>query len=293
MKLNCYLNKIEKAWETQFCAVTFLLETGMPFVAFRGTDESLVGWKEDFNMAFLHPIPSQSYSTKYLNMVTAKWSGDFYVGGHSKGGNLAVYSAMNCVPKVQERIRGIYNMDGPGFRPEILAQCGYENIADKVTKWVPASSLIGMVFEWDHRYRVVHSKVLGLAQHDPYTWLLKDGDFWEKEGIRGAQAKINEAMNEWLLGLEEEKIEVVVNTLYQILQASQAEDLITFAMDWRKSMQRILQAIKEVDGSKRNLLKHTLRDFFQVYAKHRKEEKRVRRNQPRVYPAITHPLSKT
>ena len=115
LKLNCYVNLVEKEWETQFSAITFLLEDGTVYLAYRGTDETIVGWKEDFNMAFLSPVPSQEYSVKYLNSVASRIKRPFYVGGHSKGGNLAVYSAMNCREEIQERIIRIYSMDGPVF----------------------------------------------------------------------------------------------------------------------------------------------------------------------------------
>ncbi|MCM1551791.1 MAG: DUF2974 domain-containing protein, partial [Butyrivibrio sp.] len=130
LKLNCYINIVEKEWETQFAAITCILEDNTIYVAFRGTDETIVGWKEDFNMAYLSPVPGQAMSVKYLNMVTEKFGNLFYVGGHSKGGNFAVYSAMKCVPKVQERILKVYCMDGPGFRPEVLEECGYDRIKD-------------------------------------------------------------------------------------------------------------------------------------------------------------------
>ena len=126
MGMNCYVNVVEKERETQFSAVTYLLEDGMIYVAYRGTDVSFVGWKEDFNMAYIVPVPGQEMGVKYLNIVTRRFPGPFYVGGHSKGGNLAVYSSMYCLPKVRERIRKIYDMDGPGFRPEILATGRFE-----------------------------------------------------------------------------------------------------------------------------------------------------------------------
>lgn len=113
MKLNCYINIVEKEWETQFSAVTFILEDKTLYIAYRGTDESIVGWKEDFNMVFQSPVPGQAYAVKYLNMVTGKLKNRFYLGGHSKGGNLAVYAAMNCTKDVRDRILKIYSMDGP------------------------------------------------------------------------------------------------------------------------------------------------------------------------------------
>ena len=126
-------------------------------------------------MAFLSPVPGQAYSVEYLNTVASRILCPFYVGGHSKGGNLAVYSAMNCRPEIQERIVGIYSLDGPGFRPEVLEKCNYGRIADRVRKILPHSSLVGMLFESNQNYQVVESRTFGLAQHDPYTWLV-EGD---------------------------------------------------------------------------------------------------------------------
>lgn len=274
MRLNCHINIIEKEWETQFSAVTFLLEDGTLYIAFRGTDETIVGWKEDFNMAFLSPVPGQAYSVKYLNMVTGRLHNPFYIGGHSKGGNLAVYSAMKCAPQVQERILKIYSMDGPGFRPEVLAECEYEKIADKVVKILPHSSLVGMIFEKDIRYRVVESKTFGLAQHNPYTWIVKDGKFKEVDGIYEGRRLMNTAINEWILSLDERQLKTFVDTLYQVISASQAEDLIEFTADWKRSMNRVVSALKEVDEQTAQMLKEIVKSLFEITGMYMKEEVR-------------------
>ncbi len=272
LRLNCYINIIEKAWETQFSAVTFLLDDGTLYIAFRGTDETIVGWKEDFNMAFLSPVPGQAYSVKYLNMVTGKLHKPFYIGGHSKGGNLAMYSAMNCSPKMQERIIKIYNMDGPGFRPEVLAECRYEEIADKVVKILPQSSMVGMIFEQDIRYRVVESKSFGFAQHNPYTWRVKNGKFIEVECIYERREMMNHAFNEWILTLDEQQMKTFVDTLYQIISASKADNLIDFAADWKKSLSGMAAALKEVDEQTGRMLKEVVKSLFDIIKIHRKEK---------------------
>ncbi len=264
LRLNCHINIIEKEWETQFAAVTFLLDDGTLYLAFRGTDETIVGWKEDFNMGFLSPVPGQSYSAKYVNMVTGKLHKPFYIGGHSKGGNLAVYSAMKCAPRIQERIIKIYNMDGPGFRPEVLADCRYEDIADRVVKILPQSSVVGMIFEKDIRYRVVESKSFGLLQHNPYTWLVKDGKFVEVDGIYEGRQLINSALNEWILSLDEQQMRTFVDTLYQVISASQADDLIEFAADWKKSVNKVVSAFKEMDEQTAKVLRETVKSLFEI-----------------------------
>ena len=271
MRLNCYINMVEKEWETQFAAVTFLLEDGTIYVAFRGTDETIVGWKEDFNMAFLSPIPGQTYSVKYLNMVTSRLRSSFYVGGHSKGGNLAVYSAMKCLPDVQKRIKKIYCMDGPGFRPEILESCGYNQIEDRVVRILPHSSIIGMLFVMGIHYQVVESNRLGIAQHDPFTWLVKDEEFEYVDDIYEGRRFVDNTINEWILSLNEEQLKTFVNTMYQVISASQADDLIAFTADWKQSMNRIMAALKDVDEQTAEILKKIIKSLFEIAGKRLKE----------------------
>ncbi len=259
LKMNYYINIVKPAKETQFSAITFLLEDGTIYLAYRGTDETIVGWKEDFNMAYLFPIPGQTYSIKYLEVVAGKVSGSFYVGGHSKGGNLAICAAMQCAPEIQERIIKIYNMDGPGFRPEVLKQFDYDKIAGRIVKILPHSSLIGMIFETDTRYHVVESKGFGLLQHDPYTWLVKDGGFVYAKDLYRSSKFTNSTINEWVLSLDEEHLKTFVNTVFQVLSASQAKDLIEFTADWRKSMNGVIAALREVDDETKKILKDMIK----------------------------------
>ena len=272
MKINCYVNIIEKEWETQFSAVTYLLDDGTVYVAFRGTDETIVGWKEDFNMAFLSPVPGQAYSVKYLNQVGGRLHRPFYVGGHSKGGNLAVYSAMNCRPEIQERIIRVYSMDGPGFRPEVMQNSDYDMIAKRVEKILPHSSLVGMLFEGDMRFRVVESRTFGLLQHNPYTWLVKDGKFVEVKDIYEQRKRMDNTLNEWILSLDEQQLRTFVDTLFQVINASEAEDLIQFTAEWRKSMNGIIAALKEVDEQTADILKEVNRSLFEIAGERMKQE---------------------
>ncbi|GFH95034.1 hypothetical protein IMSAGC003_01568 [Lachnospiraceae bacterium] len=266
MKLNCYINIIEAQadFETQFSAVTFLLEDGTMYVAFRGTDETMVGWKEDFNMAFLSPVPGQEFAVKYLNMVTARLPRDFYVGGHSKGGNLAVYAAMNCYPQARDRIRKIYSMDGPGFRPEVLEKCDFGQIEERTCKILPHSSLVGMLFEKDIRYQVVESRTFGLAQHNPFTWLVKDGHFVTVSDIYESRRLMDDTLNEWILSLDEQSLRTFVDTLFQILAASESDNLIDFTANLKRSMTGILGAMKDLDEDTQKGLRQAVKALFEI-----------------------------
>lgn len=272
MKLNYYTNVIEERWETQFSALTCFLDDGSAYVAFRGTDETIVGWKEDFNMAFLSPVPGQAYSVAYLNAVASRFSGDFYVGGHSKGGNLAVYSAMNCEEAIQKRILRIYSMDGPGFRPEVLERCGYDRIKERVVKILPHSSLVGMIFESDMHFQVVRSKTFGLLQHDPYTWQVVSNHLVRVNDLYERRKNMDNTLNEWILSLNEQQLRIFVDTLYQVIMASQATNLIEFTTEWKRSMNGIIAALKEVDGEKQEVLKEIVKSLFEIARANRKRQ---------------------
>lgn len=277
LRLNCYINIIETQadFETQFSAVTLLLEDGSMYVAYRGTDETIVGWKEDFNMAFLSPVPGQEFAVRYLHMVTERLPHSFYIGGHSKGGNLAVYAAMSCTPQVQERIIRIYSMDGPGFRPEVLERLDFGQIEERTCKILPHSSLVGMLFEKDIRYQVVESRTFGLAQHNPFTWLVRDGHFVTVSDIYETRRFVDDTLNEWILSLDEQSLRTFVDTLFQILSASEADNLIDFTADLKRSMSGMLEAVKGVDEGTQRALKQTLKSLFEIAGLRMKQEFRA------------------
>ncbi|MBR1853623.1 MAG: DUF2974 domain-containing protein [Lachnospiraceae bacterium] len=255
LKLNCFVNLIDQERETQFAAITFLLEDGKVYVAFRGTDETFVGWKEDFNMAFLYPVPGQLYAAKYLNMAAEKFPGAFYVGGHSKGGNFAIYSAMYCAATVRQRILKIYNMDGPGFRPEVLHSVRYKMIADKIERYLPYYSVIGMLFSADERYRVVQARGVGLIQHNPSHWRVRGGRFVTTDHVRKNVRQMDERLNEWIFAMDAGQRRRLVDNVYRIILAAQVKSLPAFVADWRQNVRRIWVAFLETDAGTKKLLR--------------------------------------
>lgn len=273
LKMNYYKNIIEPEKETQFSAVTFLLEDKTVYMAYRGTDETIVGWKEDFNLAFSEPVPGQVYSAEYMNEAALRFGTGFYAGGHSKGGNFAMYAAMNCRSDIQKRIIKIYSHDGPGFRPEVRVKGNYERIKDRVVKIIPHSSLVGMLLE-SHAdgYLVVESKTFGLLQHDPYTWLVKDGAFIQAKEVYKGRKFMDDALNEWILSLDEAHIHSFVDTLYEVVSASKAVTLIDFTSDWHKSMTAVVGALKGLDAETAGMLKKIVASLFEIAGERAKEE---------------------
>lgn len=271
-----YVNLIDLATETQFSAVTFRLPNGVCYVAYRGTDETIVGWKEDLNLAFSEPVEGQRMSVDYLNRAAESITGHFYVGGHSKGGNFATYACMNCDEKVRSRIMTIYDHDGPGFRPEVTARGAYDEIADRIHKTIPRSSLVGMLLYSDGAYQVVESKTIGLAQHNPYTWLIRDDHFQIVNELYAGRKFMDEALNRWILSLTQEQMHIFVDTFYQVVLASETDNLIDFTANWFQSIQKIGAALKEIDPQTGKAIIQIMRSLFEITSLNAKEKVKSR-----------------
>ena len=256
---NYYASIIDENVETQFCAFTCFLEHELPVVIYRGTDENFVGWKEDFNMAFKKPVPGQHLAKLYLNQVGGLVFSDFMVCGHSKGGNLAVYSSMNTYPDIRNRIKRIYSFDGPGFRPEILISEDYDTVADKIEKYIPKSSLVGMLLEEHEDYLVVDSYSVGVLQHNPFTWRVKDASFVSREEVYKGRMFMNEALNQWILALNDEQLELFGETLFYILEGCEMKNMVEVAQDWKKGINNMIRASKEVDADTKDKIYEILR----------------------------------
>ncbi len=166
--------------------------TYIAYVAYRGTDSTFVGWKEDFNMAFLYPVPSQEEGVTYLNSVAGLISSNLIVGGHTKGGNIAVYSSLRCKPHIRGRITMIYTHDGPGFIPEVLRVKGYWHFQTMIQKTNPIFR-DGMLLQHQEPYKVVKSKPIWIMQHDPFTGSRKE-DFSMSNGSSSTKYT-NEILN--------------------------------------------------------------------------------------------------
>lgn len=266
LKMNYYENIIDAEDETQFSAMTYFLEDGKSYIAYRGTDATMVGWKEDLNMAFSKPLHSQQLGAEYLDKAANRIEGDFYAGGHSKGGNLAVYAAMNCKGKTRKKLLHVYNHDGPGFRPEIRQQGNYEAIADRVSKFIPRSSLVGMILEDHNDFEVVESRGIGPFQHNAYNWKCKEASFVRAKNMSNIRLLRDASFNEWVLSLSEEETHIFVDTLYEVISASEASTLFEFSANLKKSFQDVVEAAKDVDEDTKKRIQKMFHSLFEIAA---------------------------
>lgn len=279
LKMNYYIDILDKEMEVQFCAVTCLLgenaeKEPLYYIAYRGTDENLVGWKEDFTLAFSEPVVGQLYAARYMRKVAAHLPERFYMGGHSKGGNLAVFAAMSSSTALQERIIQVYSHDGPGFKPQVMERYEYGRIADKVKKILPGSSMVGMLLERGSSYNVVESSSYGLMQHNPYTWVvdLEKGAFLPMEELKNSVKLVDSAVTDWILTLDDEQVGRFSDVLFRVLEASETDNLIDFKADWKKSLSGILQEFREVDEETKAEMEEILKGLFEITGQMTKKE---------------------
>ncbi|MFA5536587.1 MAG: DUF2974 domain-containing protein [Bacillota bacterium] len=262
MELTFYVNSIDIEKEKQFSAITFLLNDETAYIAYRGTDSTFVGWKEDFNMTFISPIPAQIEGVKYLNTVGELMNNNIRLGGHSKGGNIAIYSSVNCHPQFQNRVIKVFSHDSPGFKKEFLQNPSYFNMQEKIHKYLPQSALVGMLSQEQEDHVIIKSNRFWIAQHDPYSWVVNDQDFRYLETIKNGAMLFNEILNEWIDSFEDEKKELFVNTLFQVIYATEATTIYDLTKDWHKKAIASLAAIRGIDNETRKFVLQAINLLF-------------------------------
>lgn len=280
LELMYYQNSINKKEESQFSALCIRIGEGKIFVAFRGTDDTIIGWKENFRMCF-ETVPAQKKAVDYLNYVGHTCEGELWLGGHSKGGNLAVYAAVKARPNIQNRIRSIYNYDGPGFSKSMLESSGYQKLAHLIRKYVPASSVIGMLLEHDENYTVVSSEEQGLRQHDPVTWRVLRNGFVSIPERKEDSEMVARTMHGWIYSLSLEERKSFVNTLFKIIEDANIKTLNDFGENqWRLKLWQMQRRMRK-DPDCYKIMKNAGRQMMEEVSKSLTDVRRLQMNKKR------------
>ncbi|MBE6570033.1 MAG: DUF2974 domain-containing protein [Ruminococcaceae bacterium] len=247
-----YRNEVDEEAGKQFAAVTFLLPDNSLFIAFRGTDDTLVGWREDFQLSFTTPVPSQKSAVRYVEEMSRLYRGDIRLGGHSKGGNLAVFAAAFSSPDVKKRIITAYSNDGPGFTEEILAREEYTSMEKRIVTFVPQSSIVGMLLAINGSYRVIKSTSPMLLQHDPGSWQVIGPRFETMPGLSEEGKRNSRRFREWLKNMDHEDRRVFTDTLFHVLEATGAQTLRDLTEDTFKSVSAMVRTVRELKPEQRS-----------------------------------------
>ncbi len=256
-----YIEQVDPKQEKQFAAVSFQLDSGLCYVTFRGTDSTLVGWKEDFNMAFQYPVPAQEEAARYLEQAADHCEGTLRLGGHSKGGNLAVYAAANSGESLQKRIAQVYSHDGPGFLGSVLQSREFQAAAPKIDKTLPQSSLVGMLLEQQENFYIVKSDKFSIWQHDPFSWEVEGDDFCFLDALTPDAKYLDRTLNRWISSLTRAERERFVDSLYALAEMAHIDTLAQLRTEWQESVSAILHAASQLDSDTKDFLFETVRQL--------------------------------
>ena len=235
----------------QFSALCLDLPDGTTCVAFRGTDNTIVGWREDFNMAYTTRVPAQEAAILYLARAAALSKRPLRLIGHSKGGNLAVYAAAFSKKKVQDRIESIWSYDGPGMNRETSQSEGYLRIKEKIHSYIPQTSIIGLLMDYFEPYTVVRSNAGGISQHEPMTWQIYGPRFETLESVDQTAVVVRDTLHEWLQNSTPEQRADFVDALFGMVETTKATRVSDLTGEKLKSLLTILGSRREVDPETR------------------------------------------
>lgn len=262
VRLSGFEKQIDFDQSKQFVAMVVTLRKNLHFLAFRGTDTNLAGWKEDLQMSFMDEVPAQQQAADFANKAFESLEGEFYLGGHSKGGNLAVYAAVKASKEQQDRIIAIYNNDGPGFQSHIVESDAYQRILGNIKTFVPRSSPVGLLLEHGGDYTVVASTQKSILQHDPFSWEVSGPRFVSEDGLSKGVLAINNAIRTWLAQVSMEERAEFVKVFCDLIEATGAKTLEDLTNEKLQSAQAILKAYTHMGKDARTNLKKILDIFF-------------------------------
>ena len=257
---NCvirnYVNEIVTEAEKQFSAVEIVLDDGTSYISFRGTDDTIIGWKEDFNLS-TGVVPAQERAVEYMQWISDKASGMLRVGGHSKGGNLAIYGSVMC-KSVHDKILEIYSNDGPGFSKEFQESPETAEMMPKIIRIIPEYSIIGTLLEHEKQPIIVASTSRGLLQHDGFSWTVQGPGFVRRDSLNKTALRFIEILHKWIDGMDMEQKRLLIEDLFATLQASGYENLSEVQSGGLKSLAAMVKRLDKFAPESRGMMQELL-----------------------------------
>ncbi len=265
MKIADFVLDNDEKVEKQFSAVTIWVKPFVAYISYLGTDSSLYGWKEDFNMTFMPEVPAQAAAVKYFYSFCYRHPlSRVYLGGHSKGGNLAIYSSVLANDLRQMRIKKVYNFDGPGLRKELADKDAGRPVIQKIESFIPQDSLIGRLLEHREKFTVVKSTAAPIMQHDVYSWEVENNNFVHSTMTR--KSDFNDRMiTRWLESASEEERKVFVDGVFEVLKRSKVGNPVEIALNGVKNVPALVRAYAKIDKERRKVMMEVAKKLIDAY----------------------------
>ena len=277
MVVTDFVQLDDKEIEKQFGAITVHISDDEIYVSFIGTDATIMGWKEDFNMGFLENVPCQLAGKEYLSEIAEKYkSARIRVGGHSKGGNVAIFSVITASKEIQDRIIKVYNYDGPGFNNEIIEKYANQKIINQIETYISQDSVIGRVLNHKEKITVVQSVQKGLLQHDIYSWqVLKTNPITLEKNTQISE-DIKNALNTWLDETTNEQRKIFIDSIFELFYWTEAETFGEISATLMQNIIKILKKYTEISKEDRKTITEMITIFVKAYFSVIKERESIK-----------------
>ena len=273
MKIGYVSDQFSDRKDKQFFSLTFVFKNFI-YIAFRGTDPTLIGWKEDCQMSFMDIVPAQEEAKKYVEIVSEILKPlPIIIGGHSKGGNLAYYAAVMADIKIHERIIQIYNHDGPGFKSEKFFESeSFKNLESKMIKMIPDDPMVGILMHNGFNFRIIKCYKFSVLKHDLYNWQVnKDGNLRMVKQIAKRAELFNRVVNEWINSISEEDRKEFVDILFDLIGAKSSIGIFDIKKHPFIFIRMFHHNLKQLPEQKRKFLKETLFKYRLIEKRLKKE----------------------
>lgn len=256
-----YVNEVIEEESQQFSAMEIFLEDGTSYVAFRGTDDTVIGWKEDFNMSN-GTVPAQLRAAEYLEDIGWKTERMMRVGGHSKGGNLAIYASAKCSPMVRSHILEIYTNDGPGFPENFFSEEETSQILPRITRIIPEFSVFGTILKQEKEPIIIVSDEKNILQHDGFSWMVAGPAFIRAEKQDKRAVFFNEILHKWIDDMDVSQRNNLINELFSVIEAAEVETLSQLQECGIKGLTAMLRALEKITPDSRNIIQELIVALF-------------------------------
>ena len=257
-----FINKIDSNIERQFSAITYRLEDEKYLVVFRGTDENLIGWKEDFHMTFMHEVPAQQSAYQYLEKRMTEYPGEYIVSGHSKGGNLAIYACSKLDEEKQNSVTGIYAFDAPGLHESLLESEGFLRIKDRIASYIPQDSMVSVLLEPPVNAKVVKSNAILLLQHDTFSWEVGQIDFVQIENQSQLSIHADKVISSWLDTMSNNEKQEFSDVIFDVFLESGINKFADITVDTPKKIINIVNNMTRLTSEQKKM---TIQVFFKLF----------------------------
>lgn len=264
IKVFGFMNDIDDERTKQFAAVCYQWEEESRWIIFRGTDESLTGWKEDFMMTYSDLIPAQTDAIEYLRKQAELFSGSLNISGHSKGGNLSLYASTMQDEGIQNRIEQIYCWDSPGVHRSILGTEGYQRVVSKAKRYIPQDSIVGLMLESQVPYHIIESQGSGISQHSALMWNIEEDHFVELTELTKNSQLTDQTFKQWTEVVSDEDLKLFFDTFFELIFEMGVETVNDVYYNFRMYMQKIFEKAYQMDPEKREVLLRVGHLLFQI-----------------------------